>query len=102
SKMHIPGLAAYASTKYALNGLTLTARAELAKDNIRVSVMYPRLTATDFGRNAITGQGATAGRGPSAAQRAGMPTPDPVEAVAAKILEAVLTEVAEQPMGGAQ
>jgi hypothetical protein len=31
-----------------------------------------------------------------------MPTPDPVEAVAAKILEAVQTEVAEQPMDSAQ
>ncbi len=97
SKMHIPGLAAYASTKYALNGLTLTARAELAKDNIRVSVMYPRLTATDFGRNAITSQSRPGAR-PADTRRPGMPTPDPVDAVAVKILEAVETEVAEQTM----
>lgn len=100
SKMNIPGLAAYASTKYALNAITLTARAELANDNIRVSVMYPRLTATDFGKNAITSQGRRPG-GPSGSLRAGMPTPDPVEKVAAKILEAVQTEVAEQTMDGA-
>jgi NAD(P)-dependent dehydrogenase (short-subunit alcohol dehydrogenase family) len=96
--MYIPGLAAYASTKYALNAITLTARVELAKDNIRVSVMYPRLTATDFGHNAITNRERTAGGGPAGPRRPGMPTPDPVEAVAAKILEAVQTEVAEQFM----
>jgi short-subunit dehydrogenase len=98
SKMFIPGLAAYASTKYALNAVTLTARAELAKDNIRVSVMYPRLTATDFGRNAITSQARQPGRWPAGERRPGMPTPDPVESVAEKILEAVRTEVAEQAM----
>jgi short-subunit dehydrogenase len=98
SKMAIPGLAAYASTKYALNGLTFTARAELAKDNIRVGVMYPRLTATDFLRNALTPEGPNPSGRPAGAQRPGLPTPDPVEAVAAKILEAVQTEVAEQAM----
>jgi short-subunit dehydrogenase len=98
SKMHIPGLAAYASTKYALNALTLTARAELAPDNIRVGVMYPRLTATEFGRNAITSQGQQPGRWPAGERRPNMPTADPVDAVAAKILEAVQTEVAEQAM----
>ena len=95
SKMYIPGLAAYASTKYALNALSLTARAELANDNIRVSVMHPGLTATDFGRNAITSQGRTPSAGPAGPRRAGMPTPDSPESVAAKILEAVQTEAAE-------
>ncbi|MCE1253505.1 MAG: SDR family oxidoreductase, partial [Anaerolineae bacterium] len=35
SKMHIPGLGAYAATKTALNMLSDTARGELAADNIR-------------------------------------------------------------------
>ncbi|MCB0228941.1 MAG: SDR family NAD(P)-dependent oxidoreductase [Anaerolineae bacterium] len=34
--MHIPGLAAYAATKTALNMLSETARVELAPANIRV------------------------------------------------------------------
>jgi short-subunit dehydrogenase len=34
SKRYIPNIAGYASTKYALNALSLTAREELAKDNI--------------------------------------------------------------------
>src|SRR6202012_4813387 len=53
SKNYYPGLAAYASTKYALNALTLTARAELASDNISVGVFLPKMTATDFGANAL-------------------------------------------------
>ena len=53
SKMAIPGIGAYASTKYALNGLSLTARNELAADNIRVVLFLPGQTATDFGKNAL-------------------------------------------------
>ena len=53
SKNYFPNLAAYASTKYALNALSLTAREELAKDGIIVSVMHPKMTATDFGKNSV-------------------------------------------------
>lgn len=41
SKMAISTIGAYAATKYALNGLTLTARGELADDGIIVTVMHP-------------------------------------------------------------
>ncbi len=50
SKNYYPMLGAYASTKYALNALSLTARAELAKDNIIVSVMHPKMTETNLAR----------------------------------------------------
>ncbi len=53
SKNYYPNLGAYASTKYALNALSLTARQELAKDHIIVSVMHPKMTATNFGDNAF-------------------------------------------------
>ena len=53
SKNYFPGLGAYASTKYALNALSLTARQELAPDNITVSVMHPKMTATDFMKNSL-------------------------------------------------
>ena len=92
SKMAIPGIGAYASTKYALNGLTLTARGELAADNIRVVLFHPGLTATDFGKNALRQEG---GGGYSSVNR---PTPDSVEDVAKKILEAAITEPAEMGM----
>src|ERR1035437_2504890 len=51
SKNYFPNLAAYASTKYALNALSLTGREELKKDNIIISVFHPKMTATDFGKN---------------------------------------------------
>ena len=52
SKNYFPQLGGYASTKYALNALSLTARQELASDNIVVSVFHPKMTATEFGQNA--------------------------------------------------
>ncbi len=109
SKMVLPGIGGYASTKYMLNGLSLTARAELEKDNIRVIVVYPGRTATAFGQNGIGYRGTTAPRPPmpqqaaapgaaqSAAQAAAMQV-DSAEHVATKILEAIQNEPAEQFM----
>jgi len=50
---YMPGVSAYASLKRALNGLTLTAREELKKDNIVVSVVYPYITETNFYRDGM-------------------------------------------------
>ncbi len=88
SKRIVPGVGPYASTKYALNALTLTARLELAPENIRVGLMLPGLTTTDFHRNAI-------GIGPERSERYRSMPADTPEHVAAKILEAVETEAAE-------
>lgn len=49
--MTIPGYSVYSSSKRALLGFTLTARAELEKDGIVVSEVYPYITATNFGKN---------------------------------------------------
>lgn len=49
STKYIPNIAGYASTKFALNSLMLTARQELKKDNIVVSIIRPGLVNTDFG-----------------------------------------------------
>lgn len=51
SKKYIPNIAGYASTKYALNALSLTAREELAKDKIVVSIIRPGIVDTDFGKH---------------------------------------------------
>jgi NAD(P)-dependent dehydrogenase (short-subunit alcohol dehydrogenase family) len=48
-----PSVGGYASTKAALDRLSRSARAELADANIRVLVIWPARTATDFGRNAL-------------------------------------------------
>lgn len=51
SLKYIPYIAGYASTKYALNNLSLTAREELEKDNIVVSIIRPGIVDTDFGKH---------------------------------------------------
>jgi len=95
TKMTLPGLAAYAATKAALNMLSATARVELAGDNIRVLTVFPRLTATDFGANSL-GDPVMRAR-----QRSATPSNvvvDSAEHVARRILLAVRDEVAEQYM----
>lgn len=93
SKMHIAGLAAYAATKAALNMLSDTARGELASEHIRVITVYPRQTATDFGKNALGNQRVRQ------QIRQGSPiSADTPELVAEKILAAALHEPDEQYM----
>ncbi|GCE31399.1 short-chain dehydrogenase [Dictyobacter alpinus] len=88
SKMVIPGVGPYASTKYALNAISLTARKELAQDNISVGLVYPGLTETNFHQNAISMQQSTE-------RRQGIMPMETPEQVAEKILEAIQTEAAE-------
>jgi short-subunit dehydrogenase len=94
TKMHIPGLGAYAATKTALNMLSETARVELAAENIRVITVYPRLTATDFGKNSLGNEQLRQRQRASVSSM----TPDSPELVAEKILEAAQKEPAEQYM----
>ncbi|MEI9966558.1 MAG: SDR family oxidoreductase [Candidatus Moraniibacteriota bacterium] len=91
SKNLYPGLAAYASTKYALNAISLTARAELAPDKIVVSVFHPKMTATEFGQNS---------RGARYVLPEGAPAPvvDTAEEVAAAIAKQIESEDAEAMM----
>jgi short-subunit dehydrogenase len=51
--MCLPNMSPYASMKSALVNVSLTAREELKKDNIQVSVVYPYITDTDFEKNTI-------------------------------------------------
>lgn len=95
SKMAIPGIGTYASTKYALNGLSLTARNELAADNIRVVLFHPGQTATDFGKNAVFEENMRNWH-PTGDQP--MPQFDTAEDVARKILEAAINEPIEMQM----
>lgn len=54
STKYLPFIAGYASTKFALNNLSLTARQELAGDSITVSVIRPGIVDTDFGTHAVS------------------------------------------------
>jgi short-subunit dehydrogenase len=49
--MTVPQYSVYSASKRALLGFSLTARAELEKDHIVVSEIYPFITATNFGKN---------------------------------------------------
>jgi NAD(P)-dependent dehydrogenase (short-subunit alcohol dehydrogenase family) len=80
--MALPQYSVYSSSKRALLGFSLTARAELEKDGIVVSEIYPFITATNFGKNRI---GNPAGGGPAANYAAG----DTPEFVAELILQAI-------------
>ena len=95
SHMHIPAIGAYASTKAALNMISDTAREELAQENIRITTMFPRQTATNFGKNSLA-TSKTSQQGPRPSQ--GRPEPDTAEDVAQKLLEAPRNEPHDQYM----
>jgi NAD(P)-dependent dehydrogenase (short-subunit alcohol dehydrogenase family) len=80
----MPNVAAYSSTKRALNGLTLTAREEWAKHGIVVSLVHPLMTNTEFFYNKASG------RPPEGATNPYL-NGDPPEAVALTILKSVAT-----------
>jgi short-subunit dehydrogenase len=80
--MTIPAYSVYSASKRALLGFSLTARAELEKDGIVVSEIYPFITATNFGRNRM---GSPAGGGPPAQYAQG----DTPEFVADLVLKAI-------------
>ena len=88
TKMYVPLLSAYSSTKYALNAISLTAREELKKDNIIVSLVLPNMTETNFHKNALRGEVKwETGRQ--------MPQIDPASKVAEKIAYTINSEEAE-------
>lgn len=89
--MYLPYNGAYSGLKRALVNISLTAREELKKDNIIVSVVYPCMTLTDFEKNTIKDAVPQAG-----GQEGGAPfPPDTAEYVAQKILEGIRNGEAE-------
>ncbi len=97
SKNYYPNLSAYASTKYALNAISLTAREELKKDNIIVSVYHPKMTATSFGKNSINARPEASAVYAEQARARGMEVDTP-EQVADKIIEQIESEAPEAEM----
>lgn len=87
--MALPNMSAYSSLKRALVGISLTAREELAKDHITVSVVYPYITLTDFEKNTIK-EGKEKEKGDSPFY-----PPDTAEFIAEKILQGIESEEAE-------
>jgi short-subunit dehydrogenase len=80
--MTVPQYSVSSSSKRALLGFSLTARAELEKDRIVVSEIYPFITATNFGKNRM---GTPAAGGPSSNYADG----DKAKLVAGLVLQAI-------------
>ncbi len=87
--MHLPYMGGYSALKRALADISLTAREELKKDNIVVSVMYPFMTLTDFEENTIKDSV------PEEGEQGSGQSPDTAEYVAHKILEGIENGEAE-------
>jgi len=88
--MYLPNNGAYSALKRALANITLTAREELKKDNIVVSVVYPYITLTDFEKNTIKDAVPAEEQGGTIPFQA-----DTAEHVAQKILEGIESGEAE-------
>jgi NADP-dependent 3-hydroxy acid dehydrogenase YdfG len=86
----IPGVGGYAATKAALNMVSDVARLELAGGGVRVSVVYPSITATEFHERLRAGTLAPGARSI---------TPDPPELAARAIVFAVETGTAHVAVG---
>jgi NAD(P)-dependent dehydrogenase (short-subunit alcohol dehydrogenase family) len=94
----LPSLGAYGASKAALTIMTLTARAELAAERIRVGLLYPGMMATQM--NAHLLPASTTRPVPTAwdaggALPAGAPQREAPEVVARGVLEAIQREDAE-------
>lgn len=87
--MYLPNMGAYSSIKRALAHISLTAKEELKEDNIKLSVVYPYVTLTDFEKNTIkeVKQEKWEGDLPH--------PPDSAEYLAGKILEGIKKEEPE-------
>jgi short-subunit dehydrogenase len=92
AKTIVPGTGPYTSSKYALNAITLTARQELAEDHIRIGLVYPGTTATEFNHHLPEGR---AGQETQRRSQTMAMSIESAEQVAKTILEAVKTEAAE-------
>jgi len=90
---YLPNMSAYASLKRAIANISLTARQELKKDKISVSVIYPYITDTDFEKNTLRAEDMPVWQ-PEENDRE-LPPPDSAEYVAEKILEAIKSGEAE-------
>lgn len=91
--MYLPNMSAYSSAKRALVGISLTAREELKKDNINVSVVYPYITDTAFEKNTIKYLEEIEELEDNSDFQ--LPKPDTADYVAEKIIDAIVSQKAE-------
>ena len=92
--MYLPDNGPYSALKRALAHISLTAREELEKDNIVVSVVYPYITLTDFEKNTIKDASLQGQQETPEAQEA-FSKADPPEYTAQRIVEGIESGEAE-------
>jgi len=92
--MYLPDNGPYSALKRALAQISLTARTELSKDNIVVSVVYPYITLTDFEKNTIKDASLQRQEESPEAQEA-FSKADPPEYTAQRIVESIESGEAE-------
>ncbi len=91
--MVLPHMSVYASLKQALAKISLTAREELKKDNINVTVVYPYITDTNFEKNTLREGKEPEWSGEVSGRK--LPPADSPEFVAEKILHGIQHNDAE-------
>ena len=94
-KFGIPYRSGYSASKMALHGFFDALRAELARTDIKVTIICPGFVRTDISKNAITGDGETYKK-MDEAQEKGMD----VNVLAKEILKAIEKQKAEAYFGG--
>ncbi len=87
--MNLPGTSAYGGLKQALAHISITAREELKKDGIIISVVYPYITLTNFEENTIKAVKEEQKRNSNEHVADERFKPDSAEHIAEKILEAI-------------
>ncbi len=92
--MYLPDNGPYSALKRALAQISLTARIELEKDKIVVSVVYPYITLTDFEKNTIKDASLQVQQETPEAQEA-FSKADPPEYTAQRIVEGIESGEAE-------
>ena len=92
--MYLPDNGPYSGLKRALAHISLTARTELEKDKIVVSVVYPYITLTDFDKNTIKDASLQEHEETPEAQEA-FSKADPPEYTAQRIVEGIESGEAE-------
>ena len=93
--MHLPNMGAYAAIKAALAHLSLTAREELKRFNINVSVIYPYITSTEFEKNTIKGSVIDESSRNESKSSYKLPEADSAEFIAQKIIDCIENNQAE-------
>jgi len=91
--MHLPNMGGYAAAKAALAHISLTAREELKDKGIRVGVIYPYITETEFERNTLHEQDHIE-TGTVAADYE-MPAGDSADYVAGILIEGIISGAAQ-------